>query len=181
MLSWLLLLLLCSEERNHRKIMVGCFKIIKYKQRNGCIVYTRDKTGTGHHCVYTNSYDLEQTPSPDKRPVERGGNDEINNNVTEVRHTIVKCIIKQLFKDIQSGERLKRPHPPPPSPTTTAKKFKNNKNVQAMTTKLFLGTFLFLRTFQSRRDVYVNIDVTMATEFWQPCFRNCYKKDLFLF
>ena len=44
-----------------------------------------------------------------------------------------------------------------------------------MTTKLFLGTF------QSRRDVYVNIDVTMANEFWQPCFRNCYKKDLFLF
>ena len=50
-----------------------------------------------------------------------------------------------------------------------------------MTTKRFLGTFLFLGTFQSRRDVYVNIDVTRATEFWQLCFRHCYKKDLFLF
>ena len=34
-----------------------------------------------------------------------------------------------------------------------------------MTTKLFLGTFLFLGTIQSRRDLYVNIYVTMATEF----------------
>ena len=50
-----------------------------------------------------------------------------------------------------------------------------------MTSKLFLRTFLFLGTFQGRRDVYVNIDVTMATEFWQSCFRNCYEKDLFLF
>ena len=50
---------------------------------------------------------------------------------------------------------------PPPSPT--AKKFNNVKNVQAMTTKRFLGTFLFLGTFQSRLDVYVNIDVTRVS------------------
>ena len=93
--------------------------------------------------------------------------------MTEVRHTIVKRI-----KPLQTGGLLKRPHPSPPP---TAKKFNNVKNLQAMTTKRFLGTFLFLGTFQSRRDVYVNIDVTMATEFWQPCFRHCYKKDLFLF
>ena len=45
------------------------------------------------------------------------------------------------------------PSPPPP----TAKKFNNVKNVQAMTTKRFLGTF------QSRLDVYVNIDVTRVS------------------
>ena len=31
-------------------------------------------------------------------------------------------------------------------------------------TRNYLGTFL------SRCDVYVHIDVTMATDFWQPCF-----------
>ena len=90
--------------------------------------------------------------------------------MTEVRHTIVKRINRGA---IEATSTL----PPPP----TAKKFNNVKNVQAMTTKRFLGTFPFLGTFQSRRDVYVNIDVTRATEFWQPCFRHCYKKDLFLF
>ena len=28
----------------------------------------------------------------------------------------------------------------------------------------------YLGKFESRDYVYVNIDVTMATEFWQPCF-----------
>ena len=51
-----------------------------------------------------------------------------------------------------------------------AKKLNNFKTVQARTTK-HSGLFLkFLWTFWCRRDEYVNIDVTMATEFWQPCF-----------
>jgi len=35
-----------------------------------------------------------------------------------------------------------------------------------------LATFreIYLWTFWCRRDEYVNIDVTMVTEFWQPCF-----------
>ena len=118
--------------------------------------------------------------------------------MTEVRHTKVKRI-----KPLQTGGAIEAtsplggggggggggffsahtppPPPPPPPPPHTAKKFNNVKNVQAMTTKRFLGTFLFLGTFQSRRDVYVNIDVKKAIEFWQPCFRHWYKNDLFLF
>ena len=98
--------------------------------------------------------------------------------MTEVRHTKVKRI-----KPLQTGGAIEAtsPLPRPPPPPHTAKKFNNVKNVQAMTTKRFLGTFLFLGTFQSRRDVYVNIDVKKAIEFWQPCFRHWYKNDLFLF
>ena len=99
--------------------------------------------------------------------------------MTEVRHTKVKRI-----KPLQTGGAIEATSPlprPPPPPPHTAKKFNNVKNVQAMTTKRFLGTFLFLGTFQSRRDVYVNIDVKKAIEFWQPCFRHWYKNDLFLF
>ena len=39
-----------------------------------------------------------------------------------------------------------------------------------MTTKLSEFRKHYLGAFCCQRDVHVNIDVTKATEYWQPCF-----------
>ena len=54
-----------------------------------------------------------------------------------------------------------------------AQKLRYLKTVQAMTTIITdFSTFPknYLGTSWSRRDACVNIDVTMAIAFWQPCF-----------
>ena len=50
------------------------------------------------------------------------------------------------------------------------KKLNNFKSIQAMTTKLIEFPKIYLGTSWSRRDVYFNIDITMATELWQLVF-----------
>ena len=47
-----------------------------------------------------------------------------------------------------------------------------NNNTKGVTHDKGLVTRNYLGTFLSRCDVYVHIDVTMATEFCQSCFPN---------
>ena len=82
---------------------------MKYEQSNNCIVYTLDKPVTSHHCVYTNGYAYGIDTIGQWRPVEHIRNDSINDNVTEVRRTIVKRITP-----LQTGGLLKQPQPSPP-------------------------------------------------------------------
>ena len=45
-----------------------------------------------------------------------------------------------------------------------------SKPFKRLTRKLATFPKNYLKTFWSCHDVYVNIDVTMATELWHPCF-----------